>query len=130
MPSIVGTWKLLHATARDAAGTAFPSPYGGKGIGRVTFTADGRMISVVCDGRPELPAGTSREYSSYCGTYTFDGTQLVTRVDAASDPSRIGRDQVRGAGFEDGRLILSLPPRRRGDGEEYREITWERIAAE
>ena len=58
MPSIVGAWKLLYATARDAAGTTLPSPYGGKGIGRVTFTADGRMMSVVCDGRPELPAGT------------------------------------------------------------------------
>jgi Lipocalin-like domain len=44
MPSIVGTWKLLHATARDAAGTARPLPYGGKALGRVTFTADGRMM--------------------------------------------------------------------------------------
>ena len=51
MPSIVGTWKLLHATAQDAAGTARPAPYGGKALGRVTFTADGRMMSVVCDGR-------------------------------------------------------------------------------
>ena len=32
MPSIVGTWKLLHATARDAAGALRPSPYGGKGV--------------------------------------------------------------------------------------------------
>jgi hypothetical protein len=43
MPSIVGTWKLVHATTRDAAGVARPSPYGGKALGRVTFTADGRM---------------------------------------------------------------------------------------
>ena len=47
MPSIVGTWKLAGATARDAAGVMLPSPYGGKGIGRVTFTVDGRMMSVV-----------------------------------------------------------------------------------
>jgi len=75
-----------------------------------------------------LPAGTAREYSSYCGNYTFDGSQLVTRVDAASDPSRIGSDQVRGVRFEDGRMILSPPPRRAGGREEYREIIWERIA--
>ena len=43
MPSIVGTWKLVHATARDAAGAARPSPYGGNALGRVTFTADGRI---------------------------------------------------------------------------------------
>jgi hypothetical protein len=41
MPSIVGTWKLARAAARDAAGAALPEPYGGKGIGRVTFTAEG-----------------------------------------------------------------------------------------
>jgi Lipocalin-like domain len=130
MPSIVGTWKLLNATARDAAGAVRPPPYGGKGLGRVTFTADGRMMSVVCDGRPELPAGVSREYSSYCGNYTYDGTRLVTRVDAASDLSRVGSDQVRGVRFEGERMVLIPPPRRTGENEEQREITWERIAAE
>jgi hypothetical protein len=129
MPSIVGTWKLLHTTARDAAGTARPSPYGGKALGRVTFTAGGRMMSVVCDGRSELPTGVSREYSSYCGNYTYDGAKLVTRVDAASDPSRIGSDQVRGVRFEGERMVLIPPPRRTGEIEEHREITWERIAA-
>jgi len=88
------------------------------------------MMSVVCDGRPDLPAGTRRDYSSYCGNYTFDGSRLVTRVDAASDPSRIGSDQVRGVRFERDRMILSPPPRRTGESEEYREVTWERIATE
>ena len=130
MSSVVGTWKLAHSAARDAAGAALPAPYWGKGIGRVTFTAEGRMMSVVCDGRPGLPAGTPREYSSYCGNYTFDGSRLITRVDAASDPSRIGSDQVRGVRFEDGRMIISPPPRGTGETAEYREISWERIAAE
>ena len=130
MPSIVGTWKLLHATARDSAGRTRAAPYGGKALGRVTFTADGRMMSVVCDGRKELPSGASREYSSYCGNYTYDGEKLVTRVDAASDPSRIGSDQVRGVRFEGERMVLIPPPRRTGEIEEHREITWERIAGE
>jgi hypothetical protein len=130
MQSIVGTWKLLHATARDPAGAARPLPYGGKAIGRVTFTADGRMMSVVCDGRKELPAGVSREYSSYCGNYTYDGERLVTRVDAASDATRIGSDQVRGVRFVGERMVLVPPPRQTGEVEEHREITWERIATE
>src|SRR5580704_14296380 len=95
MQSIVGTWKLLHATARDAAGAARPLPYGGKALGRLTLTADGRVMSVVCDGRTELPAGVH---------YTYDGERLVTRVDAASDPTRIGSDQVRGVRFEGERM--------------------------
>ena len=87
-------------------------------------------MSVVCDGRKELPTGVSREYSSYCGNYTYDGEKLVTRVDAASDPSRIGSDQVREVRFEGERMVLIPPPRRIGEVEEHREIAWERLAAE
>ena len=130
MPSIVGTWKLVAAAARDRRGNPLPAPYGGKGMGRVMFNADGRMMAVTCDGRPELSAGASRAYSSYCGTYTFDGARLVTRVDAASDPARIGSDQVREVSFAGDRMILRPPPRQTDAGEEHRELTWERIAAE
>jgi hypothetical protein len=130
MVSLTGTWKLVRATARDGSGAALPDPYGGKGIGRVTFTADGRMQSVVCDGRRELPPGEVRDYSSYCGNYTFDGTTLVTHVDAASDPARVGSDQIRGVRVEGEFVILSPPPRRAGTIDEYRELTWQRLAAE
>jgi hypothetical protein len=45
---------------------------------------------------------------------------------------RRGSDQVREVRFEGERMVLisSSPPRRTGEIEEYREITWERIAAE
>jgi hypothetical protein len=99
-------------------------------MGRVTFNSDGRMMAVVCDGRAELPPGTVRGYSSYCGNYTFDGSRLATRVDAASDPARIGSDQVREVSFEGELMILRPPPRQTETGEEYRDLTWERIAAE
>ena len=130
MPSIVGTWKMVDAVARDRGGSLLPAPYGGKGMGRVMFNAEGRMMAVTCDGRPQLAAGTVRAYSSYCGNYTFDGSRLITRVDAASDRSRIGSDQVREVSFAGDRMILRPPPRQGEAGEEYREITWERIAAE
>jgi len=130
VPSIVGTWKLAAAVARDRNGNPLPAPYGGKGMGRLALGADGRMMAVTCDGRPELPPGAGRAYSSYCGNYSFDGARLVTRVDAASDPARIGSDQVREVSFDGDRMILKPPPRQTEAGEEYREITWERIAAE
>ncbi len=130
MPSIIGTWKLVAATSRDKNGKPMPAPYGGKGLGRVMFNADGRMMAVTCDGRPELPPGADRSYSSYCGNYTFDGTRLVTRVDASSDPSRLGGEQARGVRFEGERMVLSPPPRQTAAGEEYRELTWEKIANE
>ena len=37
MPSIIGTWRLVKAEAHDAGGKPLPEPYGGKGMGRVTF---------------------------------------------------------------------------------------------
>jgi Lipocalin-like domain len=128
MPDIVGTWGLVAAIARDAAGNVLPTPYGPQGMGRVTFNADGRMMAVLCDGRPSLPPGTTRDYGSYCGNYSFDGSTLITRVDAASDPARIGTDQVRDVRFEGARMILRPPPRQGASGTEQRELTWERIA--
>jgi hypothetical protein len=131
MPSIIGTWKLVAAAARDGNGNPLPAPYGGKGLGRVMFNADGRMMAVTSDGRPALPAGEGRAYSSYIGSYTCDGARLVTRVDGASDPSRIGSDQVREVEFlADDRMVLRPPPRRTETGEEFRELTWRRIAPE
>lgn len=130
MKSLVGTWALVRASSVDAEGRALPPPYGGdKGMGRVTFNADGRMISVLCDGRPTLPAGESREYNSYCGNYTFDGTTLVTRVDAAQNPAQIGGDQVRAVRFEGPHMVLR-PPFRANPGRpaEQRELWWQKIA--
>jgi hypothetical protein len=40
-------------------------------------------------------------------------------------------DQVRGVRFEDAaRMVIIPPPRRIGESEEHREITWKRTAAE
>jgi Lipocalin-like domain len=128
MTSVFGTWRLVRAVSRDPSGNELPLPYGGHGTGRVMLGADGRMMAVTCDGRKEIPAGGKREYSSYCGNYTFDGKQLITRVDASSDPGRLGSDQVRDVRFEDGLMVLRPPTRSYGGTMEQRELYWEKIA--
>jgi hypothetical protein len=103
--TLIGDRTIGIEITRFYLGAVFPADPGRQlqTLGRVTLTADGCMMSVVCDGRK----------------------------DAASDPSRIGSDQVRGVRFEGDRMVLIPPPRRRtGEIEEHREITWERIAAE
>ncbi len=128
MVTVTGTWRLVRAVSRDGDGRELPVPYGGHGMGRVVLGADGRMMAVLCDGRRDIPEGGTREYNSYCGNYTFDGTQLITRVDAASDPARIGSDQVRDVRFE-GSLMVLRPPARTYQGPvEQRELYWEKIA--
>jgi hypothetical protein len=114
--------------AHDDAGKPMHPPYGPQPMGVTEFSADRRMIAVVCDGRPVLPDGeTTREYNSYCGTYTFDGTTLVTRVDACSDPARMGSDQVRRVRFEGERLVLMPPPRSWHGVTQHRELFWEKV---
>ena len=128
MTSVVGTWRLVRAASRDQNGNALLAPYGGHPSGRVVLGADGRMMAVTCDGRREIPGGGKREYSSYCGNYTFDGKQLITRVDASSDPNRLGSDQIRDVRFEDGLMVLRPPARTYGGQEEQRELYWEKIS--
>lgn len=128
--SLVGTWKVVDATAHDPDGKPMPKPYGPKGMGLVTFNAEGRMMAVLCDGRPTMPEGTTRDYSSYCGNYTFDGTTLVTRVDASSAARlAVGGDQVRKVRFEGERMVLIPPPLVVNGVALHREIYWERISA-
>ncbi|HEX9462086.1 MAG TPA: lipocalin-like domain-containing protein [Alphaproteobacteria bacterium] len=126
--TIIGTWRLVMTRARNAAGEQMHAPYGPNPMGVVMFSADRRMMAVLCDGRAVLPEGEpQREYMSYCGNYTFDGTTLVTRVDASSDPSRVGGDQVRQVRFDGDRLVLMPPPRPWRGQMQHRELFWERV---
>jgi len=129
MNDIVGTWRCVRTVSRDGEGKELPAPYGGQGLGRIVVTADGRMAVMMIDARKELPDGAKREYGGYSGTYSFDGKQLITHVDTAPDPSRIGTDQIRGVRFEDALMVLIPPPRVVGGTTEHRELTWERISS-
>jgi len=126
--SIVGTWRLVETKAHDDAGKTLPRPYGPQPMGLVTFQADGRMMTVLCDGRASLPPDEPRQYMSYAGNYRFDGSTLITKVDASSDRSRVGGEQVRLVHFESGRMVLK-PPRRLFAGiMQHQELAWERVA--
>ena len=124
---IVGTWRLVSTKGVDDNGKALPPPYGPKPMGLVVFAADGRMLAALCDGRDALPDGEARQYVSYAGHYSFDGTTLTTRVDASSEASRVGGDQVRSVSFEGGRMILRPPRRMFAGAMQHQELVWERL---
>jgi lipocalin-like protein len=129
MQDIVGTWRLAMTRATNDAGQPMRPPYGPNPMGIVVFGANGRMMAVLCDGRTSMPDDEPlREYMSYCGNYRFDGSTLVARVDASSDPNRVGGDQVRRVHFEDGRLVLMPPPRPWRGETQHREMFFERMA--
>jgi hypothetical protein len=127
-PRIVGTWRLVSTKGRDDAGAMLPPPYGPKAMGLVVFQPDGRMMTVLCDGRATLADGEGRQFMSYAGNYTFDGATLSTRVDASSDAGRVGGDQVRSVSFDGAHMVLR-PPRRLYAGlMQHQELVWERVA--
>ena len=128
MTDVTGTWRMVRGIARDANGDELPPLYGGHPMARLVLGADGRMMAVTSDGRREIPAGEKREYGGYCGNYTYDGKQLITRVDGAVDPSRIGSDQVRDVRFENGLMVLRPPPRMIDGRLAQPELYWEKIA--
>jgi Lipocalin-like domain len=126
---IIGTWRLVKTAARNDRGEPMHPPYGAKPRGLLVFYPDKRMMSVLCDGRRDLPEGEAvREYNSYCGNYEYDGQTLITRVDASADPARIGGDQVRFTRFEGEHLVLTQKPRLWQGVMQHRELYWERIA--
>jgi hypothetical protein len=127
MRDIVGTWRLVTTAAHDRDGRPLPAPYGPKPIGTATFTAEGRMIAALCDGRAEVPAGERREYVSYCGSYSYDGVTLSTRVDGTSDAPRMGTDQVRRVEFVGEHMVLRPPEDTVAGVARQRVLTWERI---
>jgi hypothetical protein len=129
MDDITGTWQLVRTSSKAEDGTVMPPPYGGeKAMGRVVLNADGRMMAVLIDGRIDLPEGAAREYTSYCGNFTFDGKQLITRVDAASDGARLHTDQVRDVHFEGDLMVLRPPLKSYSGGAERRELHWRKIS--
>jgi hypothetical protein len=128
MDTIEGTWRLVRAMARDDVGNPRPSPYEGHGMGCIVI-GGGRMAVMMIDWRHDVPGDQKREYSGYTGTYTYDGKQLVTTVDAAPTPDRIGTKQPRGVRFENGAMILIPPPRVVDGVTEHREIVWEKVSA-
>jgi hypothetical protein len=126
--NVVGVWRLVTTRAIDPAGRQVGVPFGPRGMGLVTLTSDGRMMAVLVDGRASLPEGTPRQYSSYCGNYTFDGSTLTTIVDANCDPVRFTAPQVRKVRFDGERMILTPPPAKVDGVEVTRELTWVRIS--
>ncbi len=124
MASLDGTmWRLIESRGWDEAGVALPAPYGQSPMGQITFL-NGRMLASLCNGDSGIP-GTTRGFSSYGGTYVFDGETLEVSVDIASDPARIGGKQVRGVTMDGNRMTLRPPTRVYGASRQRRELVWE-----
>ena len=130
MSTIIGTWACVKVEAVDANGQPTTAPFGGEDtLGRIVFTKDGRMSAAIIDARLEIPDGETRDYSCYSGLYTFDAKTLITRVDACSDPERMGTEQIRTVSFDAELMVLQPPLRSYGNKPaERRTLWWKKIS--
>ena len=128
MQSMLGIWKLVEGYALDKSGNRLPSPFGPQPMGIGEFGPE-RMIGVACDARSSLPPGVnSRVLFAYSGPYSFDGSELVTKVDAASDPALIGTEQRRRIKvIDDARLLISPTNEVLASQPGSLEFVWERV---
>lgn len=124
MEDLDGVWRLVDSRAWLAGSDRLSAPYGANPMGTLVFSK-GRVVTVVCNGEAEAAPG--RNFSSYGGPYTFDGKMLVTHVDVASDPTRIGGRQEREVVMMGEQMLLRPPERRYGESVERRELVWERV---
>ncbi|NBO53801.1 MAG: hypothetical protein EBU84_04245 [Actinobacteria bacterium] len=126
MNPLEGVWILEQASAWDEAGKQLADPYGSCPMGSIVFK-NGRMIASLCNGDTYTGMSGKREYSSYGGSYTFDGQKLDVSVDIASEPNRIGGNQIREVLIEGERLTLRPPLRAYGGSLQQRELVWRRV---
>lgn len=118
---LYGTWRLVASESTDPNGKPLPPPWGPFPMGRLVLSRSGRMMAVLCDGRIDIPDGELRKYSSYCGAFVVEGDLLTTKIDAASDETRIGSLQPRRLSLHGDGLMLAPPS---GPDGTQRRIYW------
>ena len=95
-------------------------------MGFVIFETE-RMLGAICDGRTSGSADpSSRAFIANCGTYSFDGAELVTHADGASQPELIV-DQVRNVRFESPTRMVLTPVAGLRNQSSGLETVWERV---
>jgi len=116
---LVGTWKLVRWENKALDG-AITYPFGPDPVGYIMYTQDGTMsVLIMRANRPnfssnDLFGGSDAEklaavegYLSYCGTYEFDGGQVIHHILVSFFPNWVGMDQIRLVEISQDRLILS-----------------------
>ena len=138
--NVVGTWKLVSASASIANGGRNDAPFGPTPTGFLTYTPEGRMILIISySGRKPL-SGADRIASpvieraeafstsfAYAGRYSVSGDQVIHHVEVASVENWVNTDLVRLLRLEGDRITLQTPPLSVGGVIQTSELVWERI---
>jgi hypothetical protein len=134
---LVGTWKLIGASSTTSAGERIETPYGVGPTGFLTYTAEGRISSVISyGGRKPLSLGGGKmeeqveafkTFLAYAGRYSLKGDQISHHIEVSSVQNFVDRDLIRTIKFEDDRITLTTPPTPVNGKIQTLELVWQRL---
>ena len=137
--SVVGTWKLLSASASTADGRLVDAPFGVSPTGFMTYTPEGRMTAMISYGgrkplsgdRISSPASERAEafatFFAYAGRYSVNGDKIVHHVEISSVQNWVSTDMVRHVTFDGNRITLRTPALSVGGTTQTTDLVWERV---
>jgi hypothetical protein len=138
--ALLGTWKLVSASSITSTGERDETPYGSGPAGFLTYTADGRMSSVISyGGRKPLSFGLQEAAQmeeqaaafntslAYAGRYTLSGDTVTHHVEVSSIQNYVSKDLVRRVRFQDDQVTLVTPPTPVNGKIQTVELTWQRL---
>jgi len=135
---LVGTWKLVSASSITWKGERNEAPYGVGPAGFLTYTADGRITSVIgYGGRKRLtiiptPAEQVEAFNTflaYAGRYTLSGDKIIHHIEVSSIQNYVGKDLVRSFRLDGDRITLVTPQTMVNGKVQSVELIWERLPA-
>jgi len=136
---LVGTWRLVSASASTADGRHLDAPFGSNPTGAITYTREGRMIAIIShSGRKPLsgdrissPAAERAEAFATCfayaGRYSVSGNQVIHHVEISSVQNWVNTDMVRLVTLEGDRITLRTPLLSVGGTMQTTDLIWERV---
>ncbi len=135
---IVGTWRLVRASATTADGKIERAPFGTGPTGFLIYTVDGTMAalisyggrSLLSDDRVAAPgeerAQAFATFFAYAGRYALGDNQVIHHVQLASVQNWVGTELVRVLELEGDQLALRTPPMVVGGSSLITDLLWER----
>ena len=137
---LLGTWKLVSATSRDASGAQLDAPYGSNPDGFLTYSEDGRVTALISyTGRKPLSVGAKgaalleeqaeafKTFLAYGGRYRLTGDKVIHSIEISSIQNYVNKELVRSVKFQGNRIVLLTPPTMVNGKIQTIELVWEHL---
>lgn len=136
--NLVGTWKLVSITGMSAKGIEIHD-YGLHPQGYLHYTPDGHVIVIIVKSDRLKPVNKKissaesayliNSMTSYAGTYSIHGNQVVHHIEVSWNQAWTGTNQKRFYQLKDNYLVLTIPSFIDADlGKMQVNLMWEKVS--